>query len=142
MLNPQIKMARLSISTSIPILINTAIITATATFIGYQLNGIPGAIAATLGIFLPSFLFVLILNPWIPKMRQSRVLSHFLDAVNVAAVAVMIAVLIRMGMEVLIDWRAILILGLSIYVTFFQKQISSMWVILGGAVLGWLLALV
>ncbi len=114
----------------------------TATFIGYQLNGVPGAIAATLGIFLPSFLFVLILNPWIPKMRKSKVLSYFLDAVNVAAVAVMIAVLIRMGMEVLTDWRAVLICALSIYVAFYQKQISAMWVILGGAVLGWVLGLV
>ena len=66
----------------------------TSTFIGYQLNGVQGAIAATVGIFLPSFLFVLLLNPWIPKMRKSKVLSYFLDCVNVAAVAIMLAVLI------------------------------------------------
>ncbi len=107
----------------------------TSTFIGYQLGGIPGAIAATLGIFLPSFLFVLILNPWIPKMRKSTVLSYFLDAVNVAAVAVMVAVLIKMGMEVLGDWRAIVIVLLSI-VANFQLKLNSMWIVLGGAVLG------
>ena len=65
----------------------------TSTFIGYQLSGFSGALAATTGIFLPSFLFVLILNPFIPKMRNSKVLRYFLDAVNVAAVAVMLAVL-------------------------------------------------
>ena len=113
----------------------------TATFIGYQLNGIPGAMAATVGIFLPSFLFVLILNPWIPKMRQSKILSYFLDSVNVAAVAIMIAVLIQMGMDVLIDWRAILICGLAIFLNF-QTKLSSMWIIFGGAVLGYALSFI
>ena len=69
----------------------------TATFIGYQLFGFWGAIAATVGIFLPSFIFVLILNPLIPKMRKSKFLSAFLDAVNIAAVAIMLKVLIEMG---------------------------------------------
>ena len=58
----------------------------TATFIGYQLTGFWGAVAATAGIFLPSFLFVLLLNPLVPKMRKSKLLSYFLDSVNVAAV--------------------------------------------------------
>jgi len=69
----------------------------TATFIGYQLGGWSGAVTATLGIFLPSFLFVWILNPLVPKMRQSKLLSYFLDCVNIAAVAVMLAVLLEMG---------------------------------------------
>ena len=68
----------------------------TSTFIGYQLSGLSGALAATTGIFLPSFLFVLILNPYISRMQQSKVLRYFLDAVNVAAVAIMLAVLIIM----------------------------------------------
>ena len=111
----------------------------TATFIGYQMNGVQGAIAATLGIFLPSFLFVWILNPWIPKMRQSKVLSYFLDAVNVAAVAVMVAVLIKMGMDVLTDWRSIAIAALAI-IAAFQWKVNSMWIVLGGALLGYVLA--
>lgn len=111
----------------------------TATFIGYQLGGVQGAIAASVGIFLPSFLFVWLLNPWIPKMRQSTILSYFLDAVNVAAVAVMVAVLIDMGKDVLIDWQSILIAALSIAAVF-KFKISSMWIILGGAVLGYLLS--
>lgn len=113
----------------------------TATFIGYQMNGISGAIAASVGIFLPSFLFVLILNPWIPKMRQSKVMGYFLDSVNVAAVAVMVAVLLQMGMDVLINWKAILILLLAIYLNF-QTKLSSMWIILLGAILGFLLSFV
>ena len=62
----------------------------TSTFIGYILSGIPGAVVATAGIFLPSFFFVLMLNPIIPRLRQSAWASAFLDAVNVSAVALML----------------------------------------------------
>lgn len=113
----------------------------TSTFIGWQLGGFWGAVAATLGIFLPSFLFVWLLNPLIPKMRQSKFLSYFLDAVNVAAVAIMVAVLMKMGQEVLTDWRMIVIALLSFYVTFFIKKINAILIVLGGATLGYILHL-
>ncbi len=112
----------------------------TSTFIGYQLNGVYGAIAATIGIFLPSFLFVLLLNPLIHKMRSSKFLGYFLDSVNIAAVAIMVAVLWKMGVDTLIDWRTILIAGLSIAVNFGFKNVSSMWIVLGGAILGYVLS--
>ena len=114
----------------------------TATFIGYQLGGTLGAIAATVGIFLPSFLFVLLLNPIIPKMRKSLLLSKFLDSVNIAAVAVMASVLIDMGETVLIRWESVLIAGLSLFFTFGPKKLNSMWIILGGAAIGYLLSLI
>ena len=78
----------------------------TATFIGYQLGGFWGAVWATAGIFLPSFLFVWLLNPLIPKMRKSKVLGYFLDSVNVAAVSIMFAVLITISQQTLVDWQA------------------------------------
>ena len=114
----------------------------TATFIGYQLTGFWGAAAATIGIFLPSFLFVLVLNPLVPKMRQSRLLGYFLDCVNIAAVAVMIAVLFEMSKDTLTDWRGIVIAIISIGLTFGIKKINAMWTVLGGAILGYLLSLV
>ncbi|WP_044400513.1 chromate efflux transporter [Lacinutrix sp. Hel_I_90] len=110
----------------------------TSTFIGYQLSGFPGALAATAGIFLPSFLFVLVLNPLIPRMQKSKVLRYFLDSVNVAAVAVMLAVLIIMAKETLVDWKAIAIALIAVYLTFGTK-ISPIWNIIIGAVLGFLL---
>lgn len=114
----------------------------TATFIGYQLTGFWGAIAASLGIFLPSFLFVLILNPLIPKMRKSKVLGYFLNSVNVAAVAVMVGVLFEMSRVILInDWRAIIIAVISIGITFGLKKSNAMWTVLGGSLLGYLLLL-
>ncbi|WP_281989825.1 chromate efflux transporter [Aquimarina aggregata] len=114
----------------------------TATFIGYQLAGFWGAVAATIGIFLPSFLFVLLLNPLIPKMRTSKVLRYFLDSVNIAAVAIMISVLLAMTIDTLIDWKAICIALLSIFMIFFVKKVNAMWVVLGGAILGYILSLV
>ena len=114
----------------------------TATFIGYQLGGVAGAATATLGIFLPSFLFVWILNPLVPKMRQSTFLGAFLDAVNIAAVAVMVAVLFDMGRDSLVDWRAGVIAAVSALAAFGPRKVSSMWIVLGGAVLGYLLQLV
>jgi chromate transporter len=114
----------------------------TATFIGYQLTGFWGAIAASLGIFLPSFLFVLVLNPLIPKMRKSKVLRYFLDSVNVAAVAVMLGVLFEMSRVILInDWRAIVIAVISMGITFGLKKSNAMWTVLGGSLLGYLLLL-
>ena len=114
----------------------------TATFIGYQLGGFGGALAATAGIFLPSFLFVLLLNPLIPKMRKSKFLSYFLDAVNVAAVAIMLGVLVEMGMDTLIDWRAFVIVGVALIMHFYIKKSNAMWIVLMGSVLGFMLKLV
>ena len=113
----------------------------TATFIGYQLAGWRGAIAATLGIFLPSFLFVWLLNPIVPKMRSSKWLSGFLDSVNVAAVAVMAAVLLVMIQEVLYDWRSGLIAAIGLILTFSKFQLNAMWIVSIGAVMGYLLHL-
>ena len=111
----------------------------TATFIGYQLAGFWGAVAATAGIFLPSFLFVLILNPLVPKMRKSKLLGYFLDCVNIAAVAVMSSVLIEMGKDTLTDWRAIVIAVISVVATFGIKKVNAAWIVIGGAALGYLL---
>jgi len=112
----------------------------TATFIGWQMNGVTGAIAATIGIFLPSFLFVLILNPLIPKMRKSKIIGAFLDAVNVAAVALIVAVCITMGRDTLTDWRTILIALVSLLVVFVFKKLNSAFIVLGGAIFGYLLS--
>jgi chromate transporter len=110
----------------------------TTTFIGYQLSGFTGALVATIGIFLPSFVFVLLLNPFIPRMRKSTLLRYFLDSVNIAAVAVMLAVLLVMAKETLIEWQSILIALIAVFFTF-KTKISTIWTIIIGAVLGFLL---
>ena len=114
----------------------------TATFIGWQLNGFSGSIAAIVGIFLPSFIFVLILNPLIPKIRKSNLLSSFLDAVNVAAVALIVSVCIQMSKDILIDWKTILITIVSIIIVFKFKKVNSAFIVIGGSILGFSLTFI
>jgi len=114
----------------------------TATFIGYQLGGLGGALAATLGVFLPSFMFVWLLNPLVERMRKSRFLSHFLDSVNIAAVAIMAAVLFNMGWESIVNWQTFVIAGLSFIYTFALKKSNPIITVLGGAILGYFLSFV
>ena len=111
----------------------------TATFIGYKVGGITGALLATAGIFLPSFFYVFILNKAVKRMQQSIVLRYFLDAVNVAAVAVMLVVTYKMTESILIDWKTSVICILSFVVYFSVKKINPFWIIIGGGVLGCLL---
>lgn len=122
----------------------------TATFIGFQLDGLSGALLATLGIFLPSFLFVLLLNPLIPRMRKSKAIRAFLDAVNIAAVALIAVVCIQMGAQVLFDWspegefisanwKTIVIAVVSLAVVLKFKKLNSAFIVLGGSLMGWAL---
>jgi chromate transporter len=112
------------------------------TFIGYQINGWSGAAVATVGIFLPSFVFVALLKPIVKYMRNSTLFAHFLDAVNVASVAVIIAVAFEMGRETITDWRTIVIAIASIVLTFGFRKVNSALVVIGGALLGYLLTLI
>ena len=109
------------------------------TFIGFQINGLSGAFISTIAIFLPSFVFVALLNPLMKKLRNSKGLSSFLDAVNVSSVAIIIAVCYEMGKETITDWRTILIAILSIAITFGYKKLNSAVVVLGGSLMGYLL---
>lgn len=112
------------------------------TFVGYQINGWSGAIISTIGIFLPSFLFVALLNPLVKKMRNSKSFSTFLDAVNVASVAIIISVCFSMGKETITDWRTIAIAVCSILLLFGYRKINSAFIVLGGSVMGYLLTLI
>lgn len=109
------------------------------TFIGYQINGFSGALISTIAIFLPSFIFVALLNPLVKKMRSSKMFSIFLDAVNVASIAIIISICLEMGKETILDWRTILIALLSIIVTFNYKKINSAFIVLGGSIIGYIL---
>ena len=117
----------------------------TATFIGYVLAGPLGALVATLGIFGPSFLFVLATNPLIPRLRQSAVAGAFLDAVNASAIGLMAAVTVELARHTLIDWATKQVdwgaglIALVSTVVLFRYKVNAAWLVLGGAVIGWLL---
>ena len=114
----------------------------TATFVGYQIAGVSGAVVATLGIFLPSFLFVALLNPLVPRLRQSPWSAAFLDSVNVAALGLMAAVTLELGVSTLVDWRAIAVAVVALAAVLFRPGLSAPWLVVGGAILGYLLHLV
>ena len=111
------------------------------TFIGYQINGLTGATIFTIGIFLPSFVFVALLNPLVKRMRNSKLFAAFLDSVNIASVAIIVAVCYAMGKDSISDWRTIVIALISITLTFGVKKINSAWIVLGGSLAGYLLTL-
>lgn len=117
-------------------------VSSAVTFIGYQVNGVSGAAISTLGIFLPCFVFVALLNPLVKKMRSSTLFASFLDAVNIASVAVIVAVCIAIGKESIVDWRTILIAVISMIVVFGLKKVNTVFIVLGGSLLGYLLSLV
>ncbi|MBD1936426.1 chromate efflux transporter [Microcoleus sp. FACHB-68] len=125
-------------------------VSSTATFIGYVIAGWPGAVVATLGIFLPSFLFVAALNPLIPRLRSSPWASAFLDAVNVSAIALMAAVTVQLargtllvstGTQLNIDWPALFIAIIAAGAAI-RLRVSAVWLVLGGALMGWLANLI
>jgi len=107
----------------------------TATFIGYLLAGIPGAIVATLGIFLPSFFFVALLARIVPYIRKSPWTAAFLDGVNVAALGLMAGVTWQLGRAALIDIPTIL-LALAAGVLLFRFKLNSAWLVLVGGSVG------
>ena len=115
----------------------------TATFIGYIIAGFPGATVATIGIFLPSFLFVAALNPLMNPIRKSSWTRPFLDAVNVSALALMVLTTMQLGMATLIlpkthdlDFLGLGISVISAILVLFYR-INAMYLILGGSIIGW-----
>jgi chromate transporter len=107
----------------------------TATFIGYLLAGLPGALIATAGIFLPSFFLVAVINPLIPRLRKSPVAGAFLDGVIVASLALMAVVTWHLGRDAIIDLPTV-ILAIISAVMLIRFRLNSLWLVLGGAVIG------
>jgi chromate transporter len=107
----------------------------TATFIGYVLHGATGALVATLGIFLPSFVFVALSGPLVPRLRRSRAAGAFLDGVNVASLALMATVTWYLGRSALTDWLAVALAGASAMLLL-QFRLNSAWLVLAGALVG------
>lgn len=108
----------------------------TATFIGYLVSGLPGALLATLGIFLPGFVFVAISGPVIPKIRRSPAAGAVLDGVVVGSLALIAVVAWQLGKASVTDWLTVSILVVSM-IAILQFKVNSAWLILGAGVVGW-----
>lgn len=107
----------------------------TATFIGYVLAGPGGALAATLGIFLPAFVFVALSGPLVPRLRASKVAGAVLDGVNVASLALMVVVTLQLARAAIVDvWT--LLLAATAALLLVRYQVSSTYLVLGAAAVG------
>jgi chromate transporter len=109
----------------------------TATFIGYVLCGLPGALLATVGIFLPAFVFVALSAPLLPRLRRSRHAAAVLDGVNVASLALMLSVTLLLGRSAITSWGTLGMAAASL-VLLVRWRLNSAWLVLGGGLLGWL----
>jgi chromate transporter len=107
----------------------------TATFIGYVVAGVPGAVVATVGIFLPSFVFVAASGPLIPRLRRSRVAGAFLDGVNAGAVALMAVVAVQLA-RAAVDDVTTAVLAVASVAVLLRWKVNSAWVVLAGGVAG------
>ena len=107
----------------------------TATFIGYLLGGGMGALLATLGIFLPSFFFVALSGPLVPRLRRSPAAGAFLNGVIAGSLALMVAVTFTLGRAAIVDLTtaALAAAGVLLLLRF---RVSSTWLVLGGACIG------
>ncbi len=107
----------------------------TATFIGYLLGGPVGAVVATVGIFLPAFVFVALSGPLIPRIRKSPVAGAVLDGVNVASLSLMAAVTLELSRTAIVD-AATLGFALLSAALLIRFRLNSAWLVLGGTVIG------
>ena len=107
----------------------------TATFIGYVIAGIPGAIVATIAIFLPSFVFVPVISIFLSKIKNSAIASDFLAGVSVASLARMASVTWTLAMSSVIDWLTALLAMLSC-IAIFKYRVNTTWLIFGGGAIG------
>ena len=107
----------------------------TATFIGYVLGGLPGALLATLGIFLPSFAFVAVIHRLATRLRRSPVTAAILAGVNIAALGLMAGVLVQLGQNALID-PATWVIAAAALAVLVRFRPNSIWLILAGALIG------
>jgi chromate transporter len=110
----------------------------TATFVGYLLGGIRGAVVATVGIFLPAFLLVAVSGPLVPRIRKSKLAGAFLDGVNVGSLALMAAVTWQLGRASLTD-AVTVVLALASLLALLRFRVNSAWLVLFGAILGLLM---
>lgn len=107
----------------------------TATFVGYVLGGAPGAVVATVGIFLPAFVFVALSGPLVPRIRRSPTAGAALDGVNVASLALMAVVTVQLARGTLVDPLTVALAAASLLLLL-RFRVNSAWLVAGGAAIG------
>ncbi len=77
----------------------------TATFVGYKVGGLLGALLGTIAVFFPSFLIVTTLAPHYERIKRSRPIQLMVRGILAAFIGMLLFVVYRFGQEALVDWR-------------------------------------
>ena len=107
----------------------------TATFVGWQIDGVAGAAVATLGIFLPSFVFVAMLGRIVPWLRARPTARAFLNGLTAASLGLMAGVLIDLTDTAITDTVTVMV-ALAALAVLIRTKINSAWLIGAGMVIG------
>jgi chromate transporter len=108
----------------------------TATFVGFLLRGFPGALAATIGIFSPSFLFTVIGTPLLRRYRSNVRLQGFVRGVTVAVVGVLVGTTYLVGKTAIVDLLTIAIGVTALAAVIYAKKVPDPALVASGAVIG------
>jgi chromate transporter len=107
----------------------------TATFVGYLVAGFWGSLVSTIGIFLPSFLFVLIAAPLLARHRGNANVQGFVKGAYAAAIGTILGACILLGRIAIGDWLTALI-GIVSLAILFRWKVSNPLLICATAVIG------
>ena len=106
-------------------------VSSAATFIGYQVAGMPGAFVATLGIFLPSFLIVILTSKWLLTIKKDGIVHHFLQGVTIGVIALILVVAYRIVLTAITDGLT-LVIALVGLIFLWKYEVETIWLILAG----------
>jgi len=109
-------------------------VSSTATFIGYQIAVFPGAVAATVGIFVPSFFIVLLTMKWLPNIKKGGIFHDFLQGVTIGVIALILVVAYRIFQSAITDVFTLLIALIGLFLLW-KYKIETVWLILAGIVI-------
>ncbi len=100
--------------------------------------GLPGALLATLGIITPSFLIVTLMSKLLPVLQRSKAVQAFLGGVNAGVVALIVSVGVALMRTAVSDAWGVVIFLIACALRLFTK-VETIWLVLGGALAGFLL---
>jgi chromate transporter len=107
----------------------------TATFVGYLVAGFWGSLVSTVGIFLPSFLLVLIAAPLLARHRGNSNVQGFVKGAYAAAIGTILGACVLLGRIAIGDWLTIVI-GLASLAVLFRWKVNNPLLIAATAIVG------
>ncbi len=106
-----------------------------ATFIGYEVYGILGALVSTISVILPSFVMICLATRAVSQFRKNKTLSNFFRGARIAVIGLIFEAALGIGRSSQVDFKTVLIAGISV-ICLFRYKLNPVWVLLGAGVIG------